>query len=313
MKNFPGIIAITGPTASGKSSIAMELAQRLDGEIISGDSMQIYVGMDIGTAKPTALDMNLVKHHLFNKIHINESFSVSEYCSLAFDAVSDVLSRNRLPIICGGTGQYIQWFLQGIKLTDVPSDMELRKKLEAEYDEAGALTLHERLLSIDPAAASAIHPNNKKRVIRALEIYMLTGKNKTYWDEQSLKTAPPFPYEIFTICHERPVLYERINQRVETMRSEGLTNEVKELWEKGIENTPTASQAIGYKEFFPYFKGEISENEVYENIAQGTRNYAKRQITFFKRISERIELNYTTTEGVVEEILNRSDIIKTYV
>ena len=313
MNTFPGIIAITGPTASGKSSIAMELAQRLGGEIISGDSMQIYVGMDIGTAKPTALDMENVKHHLFNNLEIHESFSVSEYCSLAFDAVSDVLKRNRLPIICGGTGQYIQWFLQGIKLTDVPSDMELRKQLEAEYDEVGALKLHEKLNLVDKDAAAVIHPNNKKRVVRALEIYLLTGKNKTYWDGESQKTSPPFKYEIYSLNHERPILYDRINKRVDIMREQGLTQEVKNLWLDGIENTPTASQAIGYKEFFPYFKGMISEDEVYENIAQGTRNYAKRQITFFKRISERTELNFTSSNEVVEEIINRSNIIKTYV
>ncbi len=316
MSKIPGVIAITGPTASGKSSIAMELAQRLGGEIISGDSMQIYVGMDIGTAKPTAFDMKLVKHHLFDELDIFDRFSVSDYCLRAAEAVLDVQKRNHVPIICGGTGQYIQWFLQGIKLTDVPSDYDLRRKLEIEYDELGALVLHSRLKSFDEKSAEAIHPNNKKRLIRAIEIYMLTGKTKTYHDEESLKTSPPFPYEIFTLEHDRDILYDRVNKRVDIMRELGLTKEVKTLWEKGIESTPTASQAIGYKEFFPYFKGEITEDEVYSDIAQGTRNYAKRQITFFKRIIERkvvkIHTLHNMVEYGVEEILKNSEIIKSY-
>jgi len=291
MNDFPEIIAITGPTASGKSSIAMELAKRLGGEIISGDSMQIYRGMDIGTAKPTASDMNEVKHHLIDMLDITEAFSVNDYCSIAKEAVENVLSRNKLPIICGGTGQYIEWFLKGIKLTSVPSDMELRKKLEEEYDFSGAEAFHQRLVSVDKEAASLIHPNNKKRVVRALEIFYLTGKNKTFWDMESLKTSPPFKYKVFNLEHDRSILYDRINKRVDIMREQGLTEEVEKLWNLGIENTPTASQAIGYKEFFPFFKGIISEDEAYESVAQGTRNYAKRQITFFKRIEERINIS----------------------
>jgi tRNA dimethylallyltransferase len=313
MNHFPGIIAITGPTASGKSSVAMELAQRLGGEIISGDSMQIYVGMDIGTAKPTAFDMEVVKHHLFNELTIFENFSVSDYCTRALEAVKNILNKNKIPIICGGTGQYIQWFLQGIKLTDVPCDYELRKVLENEYEEFGPISFHNKLKSFDPCAAEDIRPNNKKRLVRAVEIYMLTGKNKTYWDAESLKTSPPFPYEIFTLNRDRDVLYDRINTRVEQMRELGLTDEVKTLWEMGIENTPTASQAIGYKEFFPFFRGEITENDAYDKIAQGTRNYAKRQITFFKRIIERKDICLNSTSEAVSEIINRSEIIKSYV
>ncbi len=310
MNNFPEIIAITGPTASGKSSIAMELAKRLGGEIISGDSMQIYRGMNIGTAKPTASDMTEVKHHLIDMLDIQEAFSVNDYCTMAKEAVLDVLKRKKLPIICGGTGQYIEWFLKGIKLTSVPSDMELRKKLEDEYDSFGALSLHQKLSSVDKNAAMSIHPNNKKRVVRALEIYYLTGKTKTYWDNESIKTSPPFQYKIFNLEHERHVLYDRINKRVDIMRESGLTAEVKELWLAGIENTPTASQAIGYKEFFPFFKGEISEDEAYDSIAQGTRNYAKRQITFFKRIEERnnISLNQKSLTEAVDEIISTSGL-----
>ena len=313
MNNFPGIIAITGPTASGKSSIAMELAERLGGEIISGDSMQIYVGMDIGTAKPTVADTNKIKHHLIDKLTIFEPFSVNEYCTAAHEAVLDVLSRKRLPIICGGTGQYIEWFLKGIKLTDAPCDYALRTDLENEYDELGSQALHEKLRKIDPLSADMIHPNNKKRVVRAMEIYLLTGKNKTFWDAESKKTSPPFPYEIFTLEHDRSVLYEHINRRVEIMRESGLTEEVKKLYDIGIENTPTASQAIGYKEFFPYFRGEISEDNAYDTIAQGTRNYAKRQITFFKRLSERQIINFTSLSETSQNIIDRSNIIKTYV
>ncbi|MBO7253857.1 MAG: tRNA (adenosine(37)-N6)-dimethylallyltransferase MiaA [Clostridia bacterium] len=305
MNDFPEIIAITGPTASGKSSIAMELAKRLGGEIISGDSMQIYRGMDIGTAKPTASDMTEVKHHLIDMLDISEAFSVNDYCTIAKEAVEKVLSRNKLPIICGGTGQYIEWFLKGIKLTSVPSDMELRKKLEEEYDLSGAEAFHQRLVSVDKEAAALIHPNNKKRVVRALEIFYLTGKNKTFWDKESLKTSPPFQYKIFNLEHDRSILYERINKRVDIMRKQGLTEEVEKLWKLGIENTPTASQAIGYKEFFPFFKGEISEDEAYESVAQGTRNYAKRQITFFKRIDERINISLINKDfsEAIEEII----------
>ncbi len=305
MNGFPEIIAITGPTASGKSSIAMELAKRLGGEIISGDSMQIYRGMDIGTAKPTASDMKEVKHHLIDMLDISEAFSVNDYCTIAKEAVEKVLNRNKLPIICGGTGQYIEWFLRGIKLTSVPSDMELRKKLEEEYDLSGAEAFHQRLVSVDKEASALIHPNNKKRVVRALEIFYLTGKNKTFWDKESLKTSPPFQYKIFNLEHDRSVLYERINKRVDVMRMQGLTKEVEKLWKLGIENTPTASQAIGYKEFFPFFKGEISEDEAYESVAQGTRNYAKRQITFFKRIDERINISLINKDfsEAIEEII----------
>ncbi len=313
MESFPGVIAITGPTASGKSSVAMELAQKLGGEIISGDSMQIYKGMDIGTAKPTAKDMKSVRHHLIDELDIFQIFSVNEYCSSAHKAVTDVLNRNKLPIICGGTGQYIQWFLEGIRLTDVPSDFELRNALEKEYDSKGALTFHEKLKSFDPISAEIIHPNNKKRVIRAVEIYILTGKTKTFWDAESLKTSPPFPYEIFSLEHERDVLYERINKRVVEMKLSGLTQEVERLWELGLEQTPTASQAIGYKEFFPFFKGEITESEAYELISKGTRNYAKRQITFLKRISNRQSISVESQKQVLKEIINRSNVIKTYV
>ncbi len=313
MNRIPGIIALTGPTASGKSSIAMELAERLGGEIISGDSMQIYVGMDIGTAKPTVADTERIKHHLIDKLSIFEPFSVNEYCTAAHEAVIDVLNRNHLPIICGGTGQYIEWFLKGIKLTDVPCDYGLRKELEDEYDEFGADVLHKKLASVDVQSALMIHPNNKKRLVRALEIYILTGKNKTFWDEESQKTSPPFPYEIYTLEHNRDVLYERLNKRVDIMREMGLTDEVRKLYDIGIEKTPTASQAIGYKEFFPYFRNEISEDEAYEKIAQGTRNYAKRQITFFKRLSERQTVEFTSINDTAREIIDRSNIIKTYV
>jgi tRNA dimethylallyltransferase len=312
MNNFPGVIAITGPTASGKSGVAMELAQRLDGEIISGDSMQIYKSMDIGTAKPTSLDMKTVRHHLFDKLDISQSFSVNDYCIAAHEAVTDVLSRNKLPIICGGTGQYIEWFLKGIKLTTVPSDYDLRKKLEEEYDFLGANVLHERLRSFDAQSADAIHQNNKKRLIRAIEIYLLTGKNKSYWDAESQKTSPPFNYEVFYLEHERDVLYERINARVEQMRAKGLTDEVKGLWQNGIEHTPTASQAIGYKEFFPFFRNEISEEQAYEAIAQGTRNYAKRQITFFKRIEEKHTVKVESLQQTVSFVIDNSHIIKSY-
>ncbi len=313
MSKFTGVIAITGPTASGKSGIAMKLAERFGGEIISGDSMQIYKGMDIGTAKPTANDMKKIKHHLIDQKDIFESFSVNDYCTEAHSAVKNALKSNKLPIICGGTGQYIQWFLSGLKLTDVPTDIKLREQLEKEYDSDGAFEMHLKLKSFDPISADAIHPNNKKRLVRALEIYFLTGKTKTFWDEESKKTSPPFPYEIFVLDHDRENLYGRINDRVKLMRTCGLTEEVLKLYNRGLEKTPTASQAIGYKEFFPFFKGEISENDAYSTISQSTRNYAKRQITFFKRIEERKVIPYSTEENTLLKIINESDIIKKYV
>ena len=286
------VIAVTGATATGKSELAMRLAALLGGEIISGDSMQIYKGMDIGTAKPTPAERAAVKHHLIDIAEIDESFSVAAVIEKAGAAARDIAARGRTPIIAGGTGLYIDLLISGRVLTATGSAERLRAQLFERAEREGAYALHRQLEAIDPDSARAIHPNNIKRVVRAIEIYTTTGFTKTRQDELSRQSESAFNCTHIHLAYsDRQLLYDRINARVDRMLEAGLENEVSALYSRGLAETVTASQAIGYKEFFPYFEGKADLAVVTDEIKKNTRNYAKRQTTYFNRMEKRVEID----------------------
>ena len=278
------LLVIVGPTASGKSAYAIQKAIEHGGEIISGDSMQIYRGMDIGTAKPSAEEMCGIPHHLIDVADISEPFSAARFVTLASKAIEDIHSRGKLPIIAGGTGLYIDTLISGIELSATEDDPKLREQLFAQAEEHGNDWLHARLASVDPESAQAIHPNNVKRVARALEIYYKTGCTKTELDKKSRQNESIYaPHTVYIQPKERETIYTRIDSRVDKMLEMGLEAEVKTLYDMGLRDTPTASQAIGYKEFYPYFDNLCGIDEVREAICKNTRHYAKRQLTWFNR------------------------------
>ncbi len=283
MEKIP-LLVVVGPTASGKSAYAIKKAIELNGEIISGDSMQIYRGMDIGTAKPFPDEMCGIPHHLIDIADITEPFSAARFTELATEAIEDIRSRGRLPIIAGGTGLYIDTLISGTRLSATEDDPVLRAQLFKEAEETGAEALHSRLKAVDPQSAEAIHPNNIKRVVRALEMYIKTGVTKTELDRRSRETESIYnAHTVYIVPAQRDTIYERIDRRVDKMFELGLEKEVLALCEKGLRETPTASQAIGYKEFYPYFDGNCDIQAVKEAICLNTRHYAKRQLTWFNR------------------------------
>ncbi len=305
----PRVIAVVGPTASGKTDLALELARICDGEIVSCDSMQIYRGMNIGTAKPTEAEMRRIRHHMIDIAEPSESFSAADYSSLAKDAVLDIISRNKLPIFCGGTGLYLDSVLYANEYADTETDTNVRASLLREADELGAEALWQRLSEIDPESAEAIHPNNVKRVVRALEIYITSGITKTEWDKRSRLSPPPFDATIIALDRPREALYERIARRVDLMIEAGLENEVRTLVDSGrLPLNSTAAQAIGYKEFIDYFNGKATIDEVSALIKQASRRYAKRQITWFKRNKS---INWIKTEENFEVIVNNAKMLLT--
>ena len=278
------ILAIGGSTASGKSALAMELAHRYGGEIISCDSMQVYKQMNIGTAKPTDEDMKKIRHHMIDIVEPDSPFSCADYVRLASAAIEDVARRGGLPIVCGGTGLYLDALLRGSDFSeDSDPDPTLRKELLDFAEKNGKEALYEELRRIDPESAAETHPNNVKRVARAIEIYRTSGKTKTELDR--LSRLAPKKYDATVIAlryNDRDILKERINKRVDIMIAEGLERETRELLALGIfEKNTTAAQAIGYKEFLGYFRGESSFDECVELLKTATRKYAKRQITWF--------------------------------
>lgn len=299
------VIAIVGVTASGKSELALRLCEQLGGEIISGDSMQIYRGMDIGTAKPTREEQARVPHHLIDIADITEAFSVALFVEKATQAAKEIAGRGKMPIVVGGTGLYIQMLLNGRMLPEMDSNEELRKQLYEKAEKEGNQALHDYLKSIDPESAANIHPNNVKRVVRAIEIYLTTGMTKTRQNVLSLQGESLFDYKlIYLSSPDRQLLYDRINARVDKMMAAGLEDEVRRLYARGLADTPTASQAIGYKEFFPYFEGKIDLNTVISDIKQHTRNYAKRQITFFNRMENKTVIDISAgSEEVFEKAI----------
>lgn len=280
----PKVIVIVGPTASGKTSLSIELAKKINGEIVSCDSMQIYKDMDIGSAKPTKEEMQGIKHYIIDEVLPTERFSVARYKQEAEKTIEEILKKGKTPIVVGGTGLYANSLIYGIEYDDIKLDEKYREKLMkiAETSE-GLEKLYNEAKKIDEKAIGKISPNDKKRIIRILEIYNATGKNKTEQEIESRKKEVKYDYKIFGINIERPILYERINKRVDIMIEQGLIEEVKNLIKKYPE-FPTAMQAIGYKEIVEYLNNELSLSEAIEKIKQETRRYAKRQITWFKRI-----------------------------
>ena len=278
------IIAVAGPTASGKSALALELCKRLDGELISLDSMQIYRGLDIGTAKPTKAEQAEVRHHMIDICEPTENFSAAEFAERAHKVIADVQSRGKKAVLCGGTGLYLDTVLGRLDFGEIESDEKLRGELIAFAEKNGAEALHERLRGIDPQAAEKIHKNNVRRVARAIEIYELTGKTKTEHDREAISDSPYESLIIGLDYDDREVLYNRINRRVDAMIEAGLEGEVRSLVSRGLLSAEsTAGQAIGYKEVLGYIAGDCSLGDAVEKIKLGTRRYAKRQLTWLRR------------------------------
>ncbi len=276
-------LCIVGSTGGGKSALALAAAKKFDGEIISVDSMQVYRTMDIGTAKPSRAEMCEVPHHMIDVCSPHEAFSSAEYAKMALECAADISRRLKTPIFCGGTGLYLDALMRGGAPEDTSADEGIRKELLEFAKENGAHALHERLREVDASSAEAIHENNVKRVARALEIYLVSGKSKSEWDRESM-TAPR-EIEPFCVClayHDREILYRRIEHRVDEMLENGLLEETKRLLESGVFDTnSTAAGAIGYKELIPAIKGEIPLGTAVDMLKAATRRYAKRQITWF--------------------------------
>ncbi len=274
------LAVLIGPTAVGKTKLSILLAKRFNAEIISGDSMQIYKRMDIGTAKINEEEMEGIPHHLIDIKNPEESFSAAEFQELVRSKITEITSRGKLPIIVGGTGLYIQSVIYDYQFSDAPSDEEFRKTLEERAEREGNNVIYEELLEIDPESAEKIHPNNIRRVIRALEIYHCTGKTMSQYQE---KQNPELLYDMALIglTMDRETLYDRINQRVDIMMQEGLLEEVRSLYDQGLKDCQSI-QAIGYKELYDYFNGRVSFEDAVENLKQNSRRYAKRQLTWFR-------------------------------
>ena len=298
--NKPTVIVIAGPTASGKSNLAIELAKKINGEIISADSMQIYKDMDIGTAKVSKEEMQGIKHYMIDFVSPNERYSVSSYKNEAEKCIEEILNKGKTPIICGGTGLYINSLIYGIEFLEEKIDETYREELNRIADSEGLEGLYNMAVQIDPEAMQKISKNDKKRIIRVLEIYHKTGKTKTQQDIESRKNGVKYNYKVFAINMDREILYDRINKRVDKMMDMGLVEEVKSILEK-YEKFPTAMQGLGYKEVVQYLEGSIDKQEMIEKIKMETRRYAKRQITWFKKNQE---THWIDGEQLVQDNLN---------
>ena len=298
------IIVVLGPTASGKTALAVELAKLYNSEVISADSMQIYKGMDILTAKPTEKEKQGIKHHLMDFLEPETDFSVADYVKLANMAVDDISRRGKIPILTGGTGLYINSLIDNIKFDDTTGDKEYRERLLAIANEKGNRYLWERLLEVDEETALSVHENNISRVIRALEVYEKSGERLSEHKKSSRLEESRFePAMIGLTFSDRQMLYDRINKRVDAMIDDGLVNEAKEIYYS--RNLNTAHQAIGYKELIPYFSGQASLEDCIEKIKMETRRYAKRQLTWFRR-DKRINWievdKYENIEDILEKV-----------
>ena len=286
----PIVYVIGGPTASGKSKLAVELAKKVNGEIISADSMQIYKEMNIGTAKVNKEEMQGVQHYLVDFVSPDERYSVSNFKKDAEKSIEEILEKGKTPIVVGGTGLYIDSLIYGIEFQNEEVDLEYREKLNKIADEKGLESLYKKAQEIDPEAMKKISINDRKRIIRVLEIYHKTGKTKTEQELQSRKNEVKYEYKVFAITMDREKLYERIEKRVDFMIEQGLIEEVKQILEK-YHTFPTAMQGLGYKEVVEYLKGSCTKEEMIEKIKKETRHYAKRQLTWFRKNKETIWLD----------------------
>lgn len=305
MSNKP-LIILTGPTSVGKSALSIALAKAVNGEIISADSMQVYRHMDIGTAKLKQEEMQGVPHYLIDELAPDEEFNVVKFKQLARGYMEEIYAKNKIPILVGGTGFYIQAVLYDIEFTENESDNSYRNELEQLVLEKGADYLHEMLEKADPESARAIHPNNQKRVIRALEYLKQTGERISLHNEEQRQRVSPYNFCYFVLTKDRAILYKTINQRVDLMLAAGLIEEVKLLSEKGYHKNLVSMQGLGYKEVLAYLEGECSLEEAVELIKRDTRHFAKRQITWFKREKEVIWLdkdNYSTETDLLKDMI----------
>lgn len=276
------LVVIVGPTAVGKTKLSIELAKVLNGEIVSADSMQIYRYMDIGTAKPTVEERQGIPHHMIDVIDPGQEFSVAEYQRLATQTIDDIHSRGKLPIVVGGTGLYIKSLLYPMNFTDASYDPELRKELQLQAEIMGKEYLHSKLQAVDPKTAARLHPNDVRRVIRALEVYHLTGKPMSEYDQGLEQMDYKYNVAIIGLTMDRAKLYQRINQRVDEMMKNGLLDEVKRMLEMGYTRDMISMQGLGYKELMEYLEGRVSLEEAIEVLKRETRRYAKRQLTWFR-------------------------------
>lgn len=288
------VIVICGPTASGKTALSIELAKKIDGEVVSCDSMQIYKDMDIGTAKPTKEEMQGIKHYLIDFVSPDERYSVADYKKDAKKAIKEILEKGKTPIVVGGTGLYIDSLIYEIEYQDIKFDETYRKALEEQVEKNGLDMLYEKAKKIDPKAIEKISRNDKKRILRILEIYHATGKNKTEQEKESRKKEVEYDYKVYALDWDREKLYERINKRVDIMIEQGLIEEVRKIYKK-YEKFPTAMQGLGYKEVVEYIEGNTTKEEMIEKIKQETRRYAKRQLTWFRKNKQTIWLNAQDT------------------
>ena len=304
------LICILGPTAVGKTEIAIQVAQRLNAEIVSLDSRQIYRGMDIGTAKPTPDQRGAVPHHLIDCVEVDQPFSVAEYQQLADVAITEIHGRGKRTMAVGGAGLYFRGIIDG--LFDGPgADTDIRAKLQREADEHGNTALHERLRRCDPAAADRVHPNNLVRVIRALEIYELTGKPISTLQGQWKKSEPRYPFRAFGLNIAREMLYRRIEDRADRMVEAGLIEEVKWLLDQGYPRNCVAMKSFGYKELIEYLDGKRTLDEAIALLKQNTRRFAKRQLTWFRN-DPRIEWldisQFSSIDGIVDNLIAKNSV-----
>lgn len=306
------MIILTGPTAAGKTNLSIGLAKAINGAVISADSMQVYKKMDIGTAKIMPEEMDGVDHYLVDVLDPKEEFNVARFQEMSKEALEKIYAKGQIPIVVGGTGFYIQALLNDIQFSETEKDDSYRKELEAFAKEHGSAALHEKLAQVDPEGAKAIHMNNVKRVIRALEYYKETGEPISKHNERERNRKSPYNFAYFVLTHERDILYDRINKRVDLMLEQGLVEEVKALWEEGYDRSLISMQALGYKEILQYLEGEISLEEAVYLLKRDTRHFAKRQLTWFGREREVIMIkkqDYKDEDEILqimlEEIRNR--------
>ncbi|WP_058485486.1 tRNA (adenosine(37)-N6)-dimethylallyltransferase MiaA [Defluviitalea phaphyphila] len=297
------LIVIAGPTASGKTKVSIELAKRINGEIISGDSMQVYKYMNIGTAKPTREEMEGIPHYLIDEIDPKEEFSVAIFKQKAKDYIKKIYDKNKIPILIGGTGFYIQSVVYDIDFTETNIDIEYRNSLQQLAKKNGNQYLHNMLFKVDPVSAKAIHPNNVKRVIRALEYYKQTNKPISEHNKEQKNKNSPYNTLFFCLTMNRKTLYKRINKRVDSMIEAGLVEEVENLLDRGYSPKLISMQGLGYKEIVWYLEGKISLEEAIYIIKRDTRHFAKRQLTWFRRQETPYWINVEDMEFDVEKIV----------
>jgi tRNA dimethylallyltransferase len=293
---------ICGPTAVGKSALAMNLCKELSADLVSMDSMQIYRGMDIGTAKPSKADREEVVHHLIDIIDTDQLFSVASYLEHAYIVIENLLKTETLPVFCGGTGQYATSLFEGIEYSPITVLPEVRQEITELYNLDHGDSAYRELLRVDPESAEKIHPNNAKRVIRALEVFRQSNQTLSEYRDRSLLKGPRYPFKVFVVNIPRENLYQRIDRRVDEMISQGLEQEVSDLLTNGALTGSTAIQAIGYKEFTEYYNGLRSYSDTVSLIKQRTRNYAKRQLTWFKAIKEAIWITPEDKDVIIDSI-----------